>query len=99
MDISKGLTISHMTTHPASARYPDASAITYDEHNFKVTVVYNDHSIYVWDVRDIKKVSTYRLQSYKMSHQKCTYQRPAKRKLNRRLIYLLQYVSMSLTPH
>ena len=56
MDISKGLTISHMTTHPASARYPDASAITYDEHNFKVTVVYNDHSIYVWDVRDIKKV-------------------------------------------
>ena len=56
VDISKGLTISHMTTHPASARYPDASAITYDEHNFKVTVVYNDHSIYVWDVRDIKKV-------------------------------------------
>ena len=61
MDISKGLTISHMRTHPASARYPDASAITYDEHNFKVTVVYNDHSIYVWDVRDIKKVSTYRV--------------------------------------
>ena len=58
VDISKGLTISHMTTHPASARYPDASAITYDEHNFKVTVVYNDHSIYVWDVRDIKKVSS-----------------------------------------
>ena len=57
MDVSKGLTISHMASHPPSARYPDASAVTYDEQNFKVTVVYNDHSIYVWDVRDIKKVS------------------------------------------
>ena len=45
-----------MATHPPNARYPDATAITYDEKNFKVTVVYNDHSIYVWDVRDIKKV-------------------------------------------
>ena len=70
MDISKGLTISHMTTHPASARYPDASAITYDEHNFKVTVVYNDHSIYVWDVRDIKKVRA-NIQRDQMSHRNC----------------------------
>ena len=57
MDVSKGLTISHKASHPPNARYPDASAITYDEQNFKVTVIYNDHSIYVWDVRDIKKVS------------------------------------------
>ncbi len=54
--MSKGLTISHMASHPPNARYPDASAVTYDEANWKVTVVYNDHSIYVWDVRDIKKV-------------------------------------------
>jgi hypothetical protein len=46
-----------MATHPLNARYPDTTAITYDEQNFKVTVIYNDHSIYVWDVRDIKKVS------------------------------------------
>ena len=56
VDVSKGLTISHMAQHPNTARYPDATAVTYDEQNFKVTVVYNDHSIYVWDVRDIKKV-------------------------------------------
>ena len=56
VDVSKGLTISHMASHPPDARYPDATAITYDEQNFKVTVVYNDHSVYVWDVRDIKKV-------------------------------------------
>ncbi len=56
VDVSKGLTIAHMASHPSNARYPDASALTYDEQNFKVTVVYNDHSMYVWDVRDIKKV-------------------------------------------
>ena len=59
VDVSKGLTISHMASHPPDARYPDATAITYDEQNFKVTVVYNDHSVYVWDVRDIKKVFFY----------------------------------------
>ena len=56
MDVSKGLTISHMASHPSNARYPDATAITFDKSNFKVTVIYNDHSIYVWDVRDITKV-------------------------------------------
>jgi WD40 repeat protein len=56
VDVSKGLTISHMVSHPQGAKYPDATAITYDEQNFKVTVIYNDHSVYVWDVRDIKKV-------------------------------------------
>eukprot|EP00095_Tigriopus_kingsejongensis_P003257 maker-scaffold69_size418775-snap-gene-2.28 protein:Tk03257 transcript:maker-scaffold69_size418775-snap-gene-2.28-mRNA-1 annotation:"mitogen-activated protein kinase-binding protein 1-like isoform x2" len=56
VDVSKGLTIGHMASHPPNARYPDATAITYDEQNFKVTVIYNDHSIYVWDIRDIKKV-------------------------------------------
>ena len=56
VDVSKGLTISHMASHPSNARYPDATAITFDKSNFKVTVIYNDHSIYVWDVRDITKV-------------------------------------------
>jgi hypothetical protein len=50
-----------MASHPPDARYPDSTAITYDEQNFKVTVVYNDHSVYVWDVRDIKKVFTIHL--------------------------------------
>ncbi|CAB4068842.1 MAPKBP1 [Lepeophtheirus salmonis] len=43
VDVSKGLSISHMASHPPTAKYPDAKAITYDEQNFKVTVVYNDH--------------------------------------------------------
>eukprot|EP00090_Calanus_glacialis_P047022 TRINITY_DN951_c0_g1_i1.p1 TRINITY_DN951_c0_g1~~TRINITY_DN951_c0_g1_i1.p1 ORF type:complete len:1635 (-),score=371.74 TRINITY_DN951_c0_g1_i1:570-5474(-) len=56
VDVSKGLTISHMASHPADAVYPDASAVSYDEQNARVSVVYNDHSLYVWDVRDIRKV-------------------------------------------
>ena len=50
-----------MASHPSNARYPDATAITFDKSNFKVTVIYNDHSIYVWDVRDITKVLQFML--------------------------------------
>jgi len=56
VDVSKGLTISHMASHPSDAVYPDASAVSYDEQNARVSVVYNDHSLYIWDVRDIRKV-------------------------------------------
>jgi len=31
-------------------------AITLDEDNQKVTCVYKDHSMYIWDIRDIKRV-------------------------------------------
>lgn len=45
-----------MASHPDSAKYPDTVAITFDEKNAKLTCVYNDHSLYIWDVRDIKRV-------------------------------------------
>ncbi|XP_049883653.1 mitogen-activated protein kinase-binding protein 1 isoform X3 [Pectinophora gossypiella] len=56
VDVAQGADISHMFTQPPNARYPDAVALTYDERNHKLTCVYNDHSLYVWDVRDIKRV-------------------------------------------
>jgi len=56
VDVSAGLTISHMANHPQNAQYPDACAISYDEQNGRVSVVYNDHSLYIWDVKDVKKV-------------------------------------------
>nr|XP_049707069.1 uncharacterized protein LOC110377737 isoform X3 [Helicoverpa armigera]XP_049707070.1 uncharacterized protein LOC110377737 isoform X4 [Helicoverpa armigera] len=56
VDVAQGTNISHMFTQPQNARYPDAVALTYDERNHKLTCVYNDHSLYVWDVRDIKRV-------------------------------------------
>ncbi|XP_028173339.1 mitogen-activated protein kinase-binding protein 1 [Ostrinia furnacalis] len=56
VDVAQGTNISHMFNQPPNARYPDAVALTYDERNHKLTCVYNDHSLYVWDVRDIKRV-------------------------------------------
>lgn len=47
---------SHLLTHPPDAKYPDAIALAYDELNRKLTCVYNDHSLYVWDVNDIRRV-------------------------------------------
>ena len=39
------------------------SAVSYDEQNARVSVVYNDHSLYIWDVRDIRKVGIFGLKS------------------------------------
>ncbi|KAI9276937.1 hypothetical protein BDA99DRAFT_554881 [Phascolomyces articulosus] len=40
--------------------YPDAIAITYDERSTKVTAVYADRSLFLWDIRDLKKIGKYR---------------------------------------
>lgn len=45
-----------MSTQPPDAKYPDTTAISYDETSQKLTCVYNDHSIYIWIVKNIKKV-------------------------------------------
>lgn len=46
-----------MATHPNNAKYPDVIALAFDQRNLKLTCVYNDHSLYVWDVQNIKRVS------------------------------------------
>lgn len=47
---------SRLFSGVANARYPDTIALTFDPTNQWLSCVYNDHSIYVWDVRDPKKV-------------------------------------------
>ncbi|KRT85576.1 WD40 domain-containing protein, partial [Oryctes borbonicus] len=56
VDVSLGTNITHMSTPPNDAKYPDTTAITFDESSNKLTCIYNDHSIYVWDVHNIKRV-------------------------------------------
>ncbi|XP_072757661.1 uncharacterized protein Wdr62 isoform X2 [Anoplolepis gracilipes] len=56
VDVAQGLSISHMSQHPSNAKYPDTIALAFDERNNKLTCIYNDHSIYVWDVKDIRRV-------------------------------------------
>ncbi|XP_056229532.1 WD repeat-containing protein 62 isoform X2 [Seriola aureovittata] len=43
---------------PASpgAQYPDTLALTFDPTAKHLTCVYNDHSLYVWDVKDVRNV-------------------------------------------
>ncbi|XP_057577788.1 mitogen-activated protein kinase-binding protein 1 isoform X3 [Hippopotamus amphibius kiboko] len=55
-DIASVTEASRLFSGVASARYPDTIALTFDPTNQWLSCVYNDHSIYVWDVRDPKKV-------------------------------------------
>ncbi|XP_013394584.1 WD repeat-containing protein 62 isoform X1 [Lingula anatina] len=56
VDVTAGQDPSHMGVKPDNARYPDCIALEYDEMNKKVTCIYSDHSLYMWDVRDIRKI-------------------------------------------
>lgn len=48
----------HSSLSPASpgAQYPDMLALTFDPASKHLTCVYNDHSVYVWDVKDVRNV-------------------------------------------
>eukprot|EP00092_Neocalanus_flemingeri_P025169 GFUD01027295.1.p1 GENE.GFUD01027295.1~~GFUD01027295.1.p1 ORF type:complete len:1347 (-),score=391.76 GFUD01027295.1:88-4128(-) len=56
VDVAQGLTISDAMCNSTEPAFPDARAVSYDEENAKVTVIYNDHSLYVWDVRNVRQV-------------------------------------------
>ncbi|XP_048188331.1 mitogen-activated protein kinase-binding protein 1 isoform X2 [Perognathus longimembris pacificus] len=55
-DIASVTEASRLFSGGPNARYPDTIALTFDPTNQWLSCVYNDHSIYVWDVRDPKKV-------------------------------------------
>ncbi|XP_070509795.1 mitogen-activated protein kinase-binding protein 1 isoform X4 [Chironomus tepperi] len=56
VDVAQGVQISHMMSAPQNSKYPDTIAIVFDETRSKVSCVYNDHSLYIWDLRDIRRV-------------------------------------------
>ncbi|XP_073349163.1 mitogen-activated protein kinase-binding protein 1-like [Pagrus major] len=55
-DVSAVTEASHLFCTKAEARFPDAIAVTYDPVSRWLGCVYNDHSLYVWDVRDVNRV-------------------------------------------
>uniref|UniRef100_A0A4X2KCU5 Mitogen-activated protein kinase binding protein 1 n=1 Tax=Vombatus ursinus TaxID=29139 RepID=A0A4X2KCU5_VOMUR len=55
-DIASITEASRLFSGTADAKYPDTIALTFDPTNQWLSCVYNDHSLYVWDVRDPKKV-------------------------------------------
>ncbi|KAK6182956.1 hypothetical protein SNE40_010522 [Patella caerulea] len=60
VDVASAITPSHVVCNKETAKYPDAMAIAFDDLNRQLTCVYSDHSLYVWDVNDIKKVGKVR---------------------------------------
>ncbi|KAM8737759.1 mitogen-activated protein kinase-binding protein 1 isoform 3-T3 [Acanthopagrus schlegelii] len=53
-DIASMVNASQLFSCRPEARYPDTVAVTYDPTNRWLSCVYNDHSVYVWDVRDLR---------------------------------------------
>ncbi|KAM8920856.1 mitogen-activated protein kinase-binding protein 1 [Pelodytes ibericus] len=56
VDIATVTEASRLFSNAADAKYPDTVAMTYDPTNQWLSCVYNDHSLYVWDIKDLKKV-------------------------------------------
>ncbi|XP_052106748.1 mitogen-activated protein kinase-binding protein 1-like isoform X4 [Mytilus californianus] len=56
VDVASALNPSQMVSQKTDAKYPDTIGIVYDDWNNKVTCIYNDHSMYIWDVHDVKKI-------------------------------------------
>jgi hypothetical protein len=56
-DDDPGGLVSFLFHRKAEAVYPDTVALTFDPVHQWLSCVYKDHSIYVWDVKDINKVS------------------------------------------
>ncbi|XP_039986546.1 WD repeat-containing protein 62 isoform X2 [Xiphias gladius] len=54
VDLTKSA--QHGVLSPASpgAQYPDTLALTFDPAAKHLSCVYNDHSVYVWDVKDVR---------------------------------------------
>lgn len=46
----------HLFSSSPDAEHPDTLALTFDTVTSYLTCVYNDHSVYVWDVRDVRNV-------------------------------------------
>ncbi|XP_028294155.1 mitogen-activated protein kinase-binding protein 1 isoform X2 [Gouania willdenowi] len=55
VDVSNMLEASQLfSNQKAARRYPDTVAVTFDPSKHWLSCVYNDHSVYVWDVRDLR---------------------------------------------
>ncbi|XP_056282358.1 mitogen-activated protein kinase-binding protein 1 isoform X2 [Pseudoliparis swirei] len=54
VDLASMVDASQLFSSRPEARYPDTVALTYDPASRWLSCVYNDHSVYVWDVRDLR---------------------------------------------
>ncbi|KAK2561059.1 Mitogen-activated protein kinase-binding protein 1 [Acropora cervicornis] len=56
VNIAAGMDLSNPLSKAENAAYPDTVAVALDMVNQRLTCVYNDHSLYTWNVKDMKKI-------------------------------------------
>lgn len=56
VNVAAGIEPSRLFTKNSAAMYPDIIGMAFDASNRWLSCVYNDHSLYVWDTKDIKKI-------------------------------------------
>ncbi|XP_030074333.1 WD repeat-containing protein 62 isoform X2 [Microcaecilia unicolor] len=56
VDVAKGLDPRNLFTSKMNLDYPDVSAVAFDSCHQWLSCVYNDHSLYIWDIQDTRKV-------------------------------------------
>ncbi|XP_076442511.1 uncharacterized protein LOC143281273 isoform X2 [Babylonia areolata] len=56
VEVATATSSSDMICTQTDAKYPDVMAITMDDDHKKVACIYNDHSLYVWDVLNMRRV-------------------------------------------
>ncbi|XP_051965560.1 WD repeat-containing protein 62 isoform X2 [Xyrauchen texanus] len=56
VDVSQGTQPGHLFGAHPEAQYPDTLALAFDPVTKYLTCVYNDHSVYVWDVQDVQNI-------------------------------------------
>lgn len=49
------LLFSQLFSSREDSRYPDTVAVTFDPTNRWLSCVYNDHSLYVWDIQELRR--------------------------------------------
>ncbi|RUS85940.1 hypothetical protein EGW08_006343 [Elysia chlorotica] len=56
VEVTTATSPSHLVSNRQDCSYPDTKAIAMDDDHKKVTCIYSDRSMYIWDVHDLKRV-------------------------------------------
>ncbi|XP_015230422.1 PREDICTED: mitogen-activated protein kinase-binding protein 1 isoform X2 [Cyprinodon variegatus] len=54
-DVASVVHASQLFSSREDSRYPDTVAVTFDPTNRWLSCVYNDHSLYVWDIQELRR--------------------------------------------
>ncbi|KAH8555589.1 WD40-repeat-containing domain protein [Umbelopsis sp. PMI_123] len=70
IDLSSFVTVQQLESIRDTAVYPDTLAIKFDATSNKVTCIYSDRSLIIWDVKHLQRIAMYR--SF-ISHSECVW--------------------------